>query len=194
LAHGLDQIYPKVHRGLAEKMLGNGGLLTEFVSFTKMEPAYFPRRNRIVAGMADAVVVIESAVKGGALITADIAFSYNRDVMAFPGKAGEPMSSGCNSLIKTNKAALIESAKDLIEIMSWDQQRKSKKPQHKLLFVNLSDEEEKMVNIIREHGECGIDFLCLHAQMKPGKVANLLLNLEFNGIVKGLPGKRYVLL
>jgi DNA processing protein len=193
LAHGLDQIYPKAHRSLASKMLKNGGLLTEFVSFTEMDPSYFPRRNRIVAGISDAVIVIESAVKGGALITADIALSYNRDVLAVPGRAGDPLSAGCNYLIKSNKAALVESAKDILDIMRWNEEKKPGVPQ-KQLFISLTTDEEAIVKLMLEHGECGIDFICLHSRLNTGKVANILLNLEFNGIIRGLPGKRYSLL
>lgn len=188
LAHGLDLIYPELNRGLAEKMIIQGGLLTEFISGTKLNRDFFPRRNRIVAGMSDAVLVIESAGKGGALITADIAQSYNRDVLAIPGRAGEKMSEGCNSLIKMNKAALVESAQDIIMTMRWDDQDSKVSPQKKL-FLNLSDDEQLIIDAFGEHSEMGIDEIYLKTGLSLSKVSSLLLNLEFEGVIKALPGK-----
>jgi DNA processing protein len=190
LAHGLDQIYPYVNRPLAEKMIGNGGLLTEFPSQTKLNRDYFPRRNRIIAGMADATLVVESAMKGGALITADIANSYNRDVFALPGRATDPKSSGCNTLIKNNKAALVQSAEDICYLMGWDQSLHPVHVQQKL-FTELSEEEKKIFALLESAKEADIDLVYLNSGMTASKVAAVLLKLEFDGLIRCLPGKRY---
>lgn len=193
LGHSLDRIYPPQNSGLAEKMIENGGLLSEFVSGTKPDRENFPRRNRIVAGMSDALVVVESGKKGGALITADIANSYHRDVFAVPGRLADTHSEGCNNLIKTNRAALIESAKDIEYIMGWSPQEQQKGTQRKL-FVDLSEDEEKIVEALRQKGTMGIDELIFITQMGATKIASSLLNLEFEGVVKCLPGKSYSLI
>jgi DNA processing protein len=190
LAHGLDQIYPFVNRPLAEKMIENGGLLTEFMSHTALNRDYFPRRNRIIAGIADATLVIESALKGGALITADIANSYNRDVFALPGRATDIRSAGCNQLIKTNKAALIHSAADICYLMSWDQSQQNIHVQQKL-FTELNEQEKKIFEILEGCKEAGIDEIYLNSGMTASKVAAILLKLEFEGLIRSLPGKRY---
>ena len=190
LGHSLDTLYPSQHKKLAKEMLENGGLLTEFISGTKPDRENFPKRNRIVAGMSDAVVVIESDIKGGALITAELANSYNRDVFAVPGKLKETYSRGCNFLIKTNKAALVESANDIAYIMGWDDKRTPQKTQTEL-FIQLSDEEKMLMDILHEHKILSIDKLVIHSGVTPSKVAAGLLNLEFNGLVQALPGKQY---
>lgn len=190
LGHGLDKIYPAVHRTYAEKMLENGGWLSDFTSGTTPDRENFPRRNRIVAGMSDATIVIESKIGGGSLITADIANSYNRDVFAFPGRVNDECSVGCNNLIKQNKAALIQSATDIIYIMGWEQKLKNA-PIQKQLFVELKPEEEILVNLLKEKESVNVDDICLFAKMPMSKVSSLLLTLEFSGIVKSLPGKRY---
>lgn len=190
LGHGLDKIYPAVHRTYAEKMLENGGWLSDFTSGTTPDRENFPRRNRIVAGMSDATIVVESKVGGGSLITADIANSYNRDVFAFPGRVNDECSVGCNNLIKQNKAALIQSAADIIYIMGWEQKVKNA-PIQKQLFVELKPEEEILVNLLKEKESVNVDDICLFAKMPMSKVSSLLLTLEFSGIVKSLPGKRY---
>ncbi len=190
LAHGLDRIYPQVNKSLAEKMVKNGGLLTDFISKTNPDRENFPKRNRIVAGISDATVVIESAIKGGALITANIANSYNRDVFAFPGRVNDHYSEGCNFLIKTNRAALIQSAKDIKYIMQWEPESGKIPKQHKL-FKELSQEEELIVNILKENEETSIDYIVLKSKLSMSKIASILLNLEFDGIVKSLPGKMY---
>ena len=190
LAHGLDQIYPFVNRPLAEKMVENGGLLTEFLSRTALNRDYFPRRNRIIAGMADATLVIESAMKGGALITADIANSYSRDVFALPGRATDPKSSGCNQLIKTNKAALVNSAEDICFMMGWDQSPHQVNIQQKL-FTELTEQEKKIFEILGTGKEADIDEIYLSSGMTSSKVAAILLKLEFDGLIRSLPGKRY---
>ncbi|MCU0370295.1 MAG: DNA-processing protein DprA [Bacteroidales bacterium] len=192
LAHGLDQIYPFVNRPLAEKMVENGGLLTEFLSGTSLNRDYFPRRNRIIAGIADATLVIESAMKGGALITADIANSYSRDVFALPGRATDAKSCGCNQLIKTNKAALIHSAADISYMMGWDRSPRHDQVQQKL-FSELTEQEKVILGILDVRKEAGIDEIYLNSGMTASKVASILLKLEFDGIVRSMPGKRYKL-
>ncbi len=188
LAHGLDRIYPTVNKSLAEKMLNKGGLLTEFMSETNPDRVNFPKRNRIVAGLADAVLVIESALKGGALITADIANSYNRDVFAVPGRPSDSSAEGCNFLIKTNRASLVQNANDIKYFMGWEEAQKKVTRQRKI-FVELSSEEEKLLKIVEENDRVAIDRICLLAQMPTSKVASTLLKLEFDGVVSCLPGK-----
>jgi len=190
LGHGLDRIYPAQNRKLAAKMLEHGGLLTEFRSNTKPDRENFPKRNRIVAGMADAVVVIESGRRGGALITAELANSYNRDVFAIPGRLDDEMSQGCNFFIKTNRAALCEKGEDIAYIMGWDDKPVAKKRQPEL-FINLSDEESSILNLIREHKEISVDQIVIKSGYPTSKVAEILLNLEFEGIVRSQPGKIY---
>ncbi|MEP7265187.1 MAG: DNA-processing protein DprA [Bacteroidota bacterium] len=196
VGHGLDRIYPSNHRSTAVKMIENGGLLTEFISGTNPDRENFPARNRIVAGMCDAVVVIESAEKGGALITADVAGSYNRDVFAVPGNINNTYSTGCNYLIKENKAALVESAADIIKMMRWvpGDEAKSTKAKQRLLFNDLDTEEEKMVNLLQENGPLHFDGISLNSSFTPGKIAKILLDLELKGIVKALPGKQFQLI
>lgn len=191
LAHGLDRIYPAIHKLTAQKMLENGGWLTDFTSKTAPDRENFPRRNRIVAGISDATIVIESKKSGGSLITADIANSYNRDVFAFPGRVDDVCSEGCNTLIKQNKAALIQSAADLIYILGWEQTKNVKAPQQKKLFLELSADEEVLVNVLKEKDSVTIDDLCFASKLPMSKVSGLLLTLEFSGIVKSLPGKAY---
>ncbi len=192
LGHGLDRIYPAQNRPLAEKILTNGCLLTEFLSKTKPDRENFPQRNRIVAGMADAVIVVEAGRKGGALITAEIANSYNRDVFAFPGKVNDTFSIGCNYLIKTNRAALVESAQDVMYSMGWDVQQ-SKTPKQRSMFIVLTPEEQSIVDLLNEQTEMGIDEICISSGLLPGKAAEALLNLEFEDVLRCLPGKRYTL-
>ncbi len=190
LAHGLDRLYPADNRNLAKEMGNQGGLLTEFMSNTNPDRENFPKRNRIVAGLADAVIVIESAARGGALITAGIANSYNRDVFAVPGKLHSKYSEGCNMLIKTNRAALMQSAADVILMMQW--QPESKKPaKQRKLFVELSPDQEKIVEILKENEETHIDTITIKSGFTGSKIAAVLLNLEFEGIVSSLPGKMY---
>ena len=190
LGHGLDRIYPAHNRKLAEKMIDQGGLLTEFTSNTKPDRENFPKRNRIVAGLADAVLVVESDRKGGALITAEIGNSYNRDVFAVPGRIGDDYSRGCHFLIKTNRAALVESGNDIAYMMGWEDVIVEKKSQ-KELFINLSDEEKLIMKTILENEELAIDQITIKTKLSTSKVAASLLNLEFEGLVKSLPGKLY---
>jgi DNA processing protein len=192
LGHGLGMIYPELHASYADKMVKNGGLLTEFISNTKPDRENFPMRNRIIAGLSDAVIVIEAKETGGALITADIANSYNRDVFALPGRFNDEFSYGCNKLIKTNKASLIQSAKDVEYIMGWENNNKPVSIQ-KQLFVELTPEEENIVSIIQANEETSIDMISIQSEMNMSKVSLVLLNLEFKGIVRCLPGKLYKL-
>jgi DNA processing protein len=193
LAHGLDMIYPGTHRAVAKKMLDDGGLLTEFMTGTKPDKENFPSRNRIVAGMCDAVLVIESALMGGALITENFADSYNRDVFAIPGRTEDEYSLGCNFLIRKNKAALVESAEDIAYQLGWhnNEKEKTKKPSQLSIFNELKDDEKELVTLLQQNGKLAIDSICLHAKLPMGKVATTLLNLEFRGIVRSLPGKIY---
>lgn len=195
LAHGLNTIYPKQHKSAAKKMVEQGGLLTEYHSTVEMHPSNFPSRNRIVAGMCDAIVVIESAIEGGAVITANIANSYNRDVFAFPGKASDKYSAGCNFLIKTFKAKMIEGADDLLREMNWakaEQNTKGKK-QPRQLALTLTDEEQKVYNLLNEKTELAIDELADEMQMNVSSLAATLLEMEMNSIIVSLPGKRFKL-
>ncbi|HNW97340.1 MAG TPA: DNA-processing protein DprA [Bacteroidales bacterium] len=194
LGHGLNMLYPQTHKATAEKMMKNGGLLTDFSSDSKFIPENFPKRNRIVAGLSDAVIIVEAAKEGGALITADIANSYNRDVFAFPGRVGDQYSEGCNNFIKTNRAALIQSAKDLVYIMGWEE-KKEKKNQNiqKQLFVELSNEEKLIVDFLNTSESVSVDMLSLKLNLPASKTAAVLLNLEFMGVIRCLPGKIYQL-
>jgi DNA processing protein len=189
LAHGLDRIYPSTHTATAKKMMQHGGLLTDFPGDTNPDRENFPQRNRIVAGLSDAVVVVESGVKGGSMITAEYAFNYNRDVFAFPGRVGDPLSAGCNALIRSQKAGLIESAEDLAKAMGWE----VKKPQsaQQIQLPALNDNEERIVCALRGMGNMHIDEISSVAEMPVFKISSLLLSLEFAGVVKSLPGKMY---
>lgn len=190
LGHGLDRIYPSVNRNLAGKMIGKGGLLTEFTSGTNPDRENFPKRNRIVAGMSDAVIIIESAIKGGAMITADIANSYNRDVFAIPGRLNDTYSAGCNRLIKINKAALAESANDIAYIMGWDEKPKNIKPQRDLFFT-LKEEQQIIYKILADSETTTIDNIIVNSNLPSSVVSTSLLEMEFEGLVISHPGKRY---
>jgi len=193
LGHGLDRVYPYQHKPLAEKILFQGGLLTEFFSGTKPDRENFPMRNRIIAGLCDAIVVVEAAAKGGALITAEIANSYDRDVFAVPGRISDPFSEGTNQLVRMNKAALIQNADDLTFLMGWKQHPGSQQVVQKQLFREMTPDEEKIFNLIQERGQVGIDEIGIGSELSQGQVSTALLNLEFDGVVKSLPGKVYVL-
>jgi DNA processing protein len=193
LAHGLDRIYPPVHKTLAREMLEKGGLLTDFISGTNPDKQNFPKRNRIVAGMADAVLVVETGIKGGSMITAEIANSYNKDVFAIPGRTNDSKSEGCNHLIKTNKANLITNGQDIVEFMNWDLQKTKQKPQRKL-FVDLSPDENIIVNILKQRDNMHIDELYVKSGLKSSEVAAAILNLELQNVLQSLPGKIYKLI
>jgi len=189
LAHGLEQIYPAKHRGTATKMLEKGAVISEFFSSMFPDKNNFIRRNRIIAGLSDATIVVESDIKGGSLITADIANSYSRDVFAVPGRLGDKYSLGTNNLIKTNRAALLESVDDIEYLLGWD---KKDVPKQKQLFVQLSEEEEQLLKGFEEKEELNIDAICRLSGFTMAKVSAMLLNLEFSGVVKCLPGKIFV--
>lgn len=192
LGHGLDQIYPSAHREIALRMLDNGGLLTEFPSGTNPERAHFPMRNRIIAGLSDVTVVIEAAKKGGALITAEIANSYNRDVCTFPGGIDQEYSAGCNYLIKTNRAHLIRNADDLCYLMNWEISNSNKNTtQLNLLPNELSKDETKIYLYIKENKQASIDDIGLYCDWPQSKLAIILLEMEMKGILRSLPGKTY---
>lgn len=194
LGHGLDRMYPPSHYAIAREMVRRGGaLLTEFGIQSKPDRENFPQRNRIVAGMTDATIVIESGAKGGSIITADLAQGYNRDVFAVPGRIHDSNSEGCNKMIKSNKAALLESVKDLEYIMGWSLKEKRNAVQTKI-FVELSAEEEKLLTVLRESAKLQIDELSLKVEMPMSNVMVHLLNLELNGLVRALPGKVYELI
>jgi len=190
LAHGLDRIYPAVHKNTVTKMLENGGLFTEFWSQTTPERENFVKRNRIIAGLSEATIVIESANKGGSLITAEIANSYNRDVFAVPGKLTDNFSKGCNNLIKTNRAALFNSVVDLRYLLNWEEETEAKTIQKKL-FVQLKSEEKPIYNFLNENGKQQLDQIALHCNTPIHKAVTILFNLEMSGLVQPLPGKIY---
>jgi DNA processing protein len=195
VAHGLDRIYPQTHDKIAKRMIGQGGLLTDFMSGTSPDAVNFPKRNRIVAGLCDALVVIESKRGGGSLITATIANSYNKDVFAFPGRAGDILAEGCNGLIKQNRAVLIENAADLLYAMQWVASEKPKtKPNQMALQINLSDDEKKVLNVIINKTNIHIDEICRQTEFTVSKTSTLLLQLEFGNLIKSLPGKMYTML
>ncbi len=193
MAHGMDRIYPPANKSLAKQMTENGGLLTEFRSGTNPDRQNFPKRNRIVAGMTDAVVVIESGIKGGSLITAELANSYNKDVFAFPGRVNDSRSEGCNYLIKNNKASLITGAKDLLEMMNWVPVLQKNRKKQRELFVELSPDERKLTDILQEKEQVAIDELYAKSGLSSSSVAAALLMLEMQGLVISLPGKMYKL-
>lgn len=194
LGHGLDTIYPSQHSQLAKEMIkAGGGLLTEFTSHTPPDKHNFPARNRIVAGMCDALIVVETGVKGGSMITAELANSYNKDVFAFPGRASDPTSAGCNYLIKSNKAMLLTDAQQLMELMAWNH-RPPGSIQQSSLPVALNEEEQKLADIIAQHEAVHIDELNMHSGLSSTTIAAAILSMELQGVVQCLPGKRYKLL
>ena len=191
LGHGMTQIYPSAHASTAREITQQGALLTEFTSNSAIDRNNFLRRNRIIAGLADLTVIVESNARGGALTTAEIANSYNRDVFAIPGRLTDDCSAGCNWLIKTNKANLLQSVADIEYIMGWDNEPKANTPLQREIFPEMSPDEENILRTLRENGECPIDNLSIAVQMSVSKVSTLLLNLELAGLVHSLPGKVY---
>ncbi len=192
LGHGLDRIYPAAHRPVAIKMLEHGGLITEYTSSTNPDRQNFVQRNRIIAGLSDAVVVIESQEKGGSLITAEFANSYNRDVFAFPGKTSDERSRGCNALIKNNKAHLIENAADLEWLMDWQENENSQTTAPlPNLFSSLTDIEQSVFEAIRTIQPVQINQLSKILEMPISNLATLLIEMEFKNAIKCLPGNLY---
>lgn len=193
LAHGLHTIYPHQHKTLAKDIVQHGGLVTEFVNGDKPDKHNFPKRNRIVAGIADATIVIETAIKGGSMITAELANNYNRDVFALPGRTTDSKSAGCNYLIQNNKAVLFTNADELIESLGW-QSKKINKKQQKELFIELSEEEKIVINILKQKETVHIDEINIKSNLNSSSVAAAILNLELQNVITGLPGKMYKLL
>lgn len=191
LAHGLNQIYPKTHKKYVAKMEQNGGFLTEFWSNSNPDKENFVRRNRIVAGMSEATIVIESAEKGGSLITANMANDYNRDVFAVPGRTTDRYSQGCNDLIKTQRANLMTSAADLVYCLNWELETKKVKPIQKQLFVSLDFEEQKIYDYLQQNGKQLLDILALECDFPIFRISSILLNMELKGIIRPLPGKLF---
>ncbi|NDP26271.1 MAG: DNA-protecting protein DprA [Flavobacterium sp.] len=190
VAHGLNQIYPKNHKKYVAKVEQNGGFVTEFWSSSNPEKENFVRRNRIVAGISEATIVIESAERGGSLITANIANDYNRDVFAVPGRTTDKYSQGCNNLIKTQKANLLTSAADLVYILNWDIESKTK-PIQKQLFVTLENDEQKVYDYLLKNGKELMDIIALRCEFPIYKISGMLLNMELKGVIRPLPGKLF---
>ncbi len=192
LAHGLDRIYPSLHRQTATKMTQHGGLLTEYLTQTQPKPENFVRRNRIVAGMCAATVVVESAEKGGALITAGLAQDYNRSVFAFPGRTADQYSQGCNNLIRDNVAALITNAEDFVQMMGW--QPHEKKSVQRQLFPELTEQENLLYQLIAQDERKQLNQLVVESGIPVATVTALLFSLELKGVIRPLPGGRYKVL
>jgi DNA processing protein len=193
MGNGLQRIYPTEHREYARRMLENGGLLTEYPSDTDPDKMNFPMRNRIIAGMCDALLVVETAQQGGSMITAHMALAYGKEIFALPGRAGEKMAQGGNYLIKNNKATLVETAEDIAQSLLW-QGEAAPKAYQLPLFPELTESEQIVVNILRNtEGGVLIDALSHQTQLSHSRIAATLLDLEFKGLVKSLPGKRYSL-
>jgi DNA processing protein len=190
VAHGLNQIYPKIHKKYVAKIEENGGFMTEFWSSSNPEKENFVKRNRIVAGISEATIVIESADKGGSLITANMANDYNRDVFAVPGRTTDKYSQGCNNLIKTQKANLLSGAADLIYILNWDIEKETK-PVQKQLFVSLDDDEQKVYDYLQKNGKELLDTIALQCDFPIYRISGLLLNMELKGVIRPLPGKLF---
>ncbi|MEO6730661.1 MAG: DNA-processing protein DprA [Ferruginibacter sp.] len=193
LAHGLDRIYPVQNKSLAKQMVEQGGLLTEFISNTNPDKPNFPKRNRIVAGICDAVIVIESSKRGGSLITAELGNGYNKDVFAIPGRTIDLKSEGCNYLIKNNKASLITSAQDLLEMMNWNEARKDHPKKQRELFIEFTADEKIVIDILLSQENIQIDQLYFKSGLSSSSMAAALLMLEMQGLVTSLPGKVYKL-
>lgn len=198
LAHGVDYLYPARHKQTADEMVKKGGLLTEFLTQTNADKVNFVRRNRIVAGISDACVVVESAAHGGGLITASLARTYNREVFAFPGNVGSQYSEGCNNLIRDNVAGLISNADDFVKSMNWDDDVKLQRAQQvgieRQLFPDLSTEERQVVSALKKHNDLQINMLSVQADIPIAHLTAILFSLEMKGVLKALPGGMYHLL
>ncbi|MFL3661035.1 MAG: DNA-processing protein DprA [Polaribacter sp.] len=192
LAHGLAEVYPKVHKKYMQQVNENGGFLTEFWHNEMPLRENFLKRNRIVAGISKATIIIESAVKGGSLVTADIANSYDKDVFAVPGRTTDVYSKGCNNLIKNNGAFLLNSAKEIVKMLNWDLKDTPKTIQ-KQLFLELNENEQKIYDLLHEKGQQMLDVISLECNIPIYKLASILLQMELKGVSKPLPGKRFEL-
>lgn len=193
LAHGFEQIYPKAHKKYMRQVMENGGFFTEFGFEENPFRENFLRRNRIVAGMSEATIIIESAEKGGSLVTADIANSYDRDVFALPGRNNDIYSKGCNNLIKYNQATLLTSSNDIVKMLNWDVVAKPKKAIQQELFVTLTDQEQTIYNHLKENGKQMLDLIAIDCNIPLFQISSVLLQMELKGITKPLPGKMFEL-
>ena len=198
LAHGLDDLYPHAHRATASQMIAQGGLLTEFMTKTKADKINFVRRNRIVAGMSDACILVESAAHGGGLITADIAKGYNRDVFAFPGRVGDTYSEGCNNLIRDNGAALLTSAEHFVKAMGWEGDASLAKARsegiERTIFPNLTQEEAKVVETLGQRGDMHLNMLATQTGIAVNRLTSVLFELEMKGVLRTMAGGMYHLM
>lgn len=191
LGHGFHTLYPAVHRQIADKIAGQGGLISDFFSHNLPEPKNFIRRNRIIAGLSEATLVIESGIKGGAMVTAEMANSYDRDVMVIPGRPDDLMSKGCNHLIRSNQASLVESAADIEYLLGWNQNPVRKLPAEPLLFEQLEPDELAVIKLL-DGPPVSVDHLCRLAEFPVQKISSILLSLEFKSLIQAMPGKLYV--
>lgn len=195
MASGLDIVYPSAHHHTAREMLQQGGLLSEHPFGSQPEAFKFPARNRIIAGLVDVVIVVEAAEKGGALITADIAHSYDREVFAIPGPLTSTTSAGCNRLIKSQVAHMYVTAKDLADVMNWQEGPEAPPKESYLNGVEFNEEEEVIVRLLKEHPQgLQIDELSWRSQLSISQLASVLLNLEFRSLIRSLPGKKFALI
>jgi DNA processing protein len=190
LGHGLKTIYPSLHTATARSMVANGGLVTDFYSGILPERNNFIRRNRIIAGISDATLIIESGIKGGALITADIAASYNRDVMAVPGRTDDQWSAGCNALIKCNKASLVERSEDIEYLLGWKPAAMAA-PVQKVIFAEMTENEKKAYDSLRENGDMTLDQLAIALEIPVYRLSTTLLQMELAGLITPCPGSIY---
>jgi DNA processing protein len=191
LAHGFEQVYPKSHKKYVDDITEMGGFITDFWHSDELQRENFLKRNRIVAGISEATIIIESAAKGGSLVTANIANSYSRDVFAVPGRATDNYSKGCNDLIKRNNAAILTSANDLIEMLNWQLEQKKPSFIQKQLFVNLTDNEQAVYDFLLVNGKELLDIISLNCKLPIHQTITILFNLEMKGVVKPLPGKLF---
>ncbi|MDH3697099.1 MAG: DNA-processing protein DprA [Flavobacteriaceae bacterium] len=191
LAHGLNQMYPKIHRQYVAEIEANGGFITEFWSSSSPDRENFLRRNRIIAGLSEATLVVESAERGGSLVTADLAFHYNREVFAVPGRVSDEYSKGCNNLIKKQKAQMISSAAELIYYMGWNIDEKKSTGRQQKLFVELDKIEQKIFDFLQEQGRQELDTISMACELPVNKTPSILLNMEMKGVITPLPGKYF---
>ena len=193
LGHGLDRIYPHAHRNVGMEMCENGGLLTEFSYQVQPKREHFPMRNRIIAAMSDALIVVESGEGGGSIISAELGNKYGKAVFAVPGRLRDDHSKGCNLLIKKGKARLLEHADDIASTLKWDSEEAEKPDIREKILADLNENEKIIVNILQNVDDMTIDKITFESRLAPAKISSILLNLEFKGLIKNLPGKRYML-
>lgn len=191
MANGLEKMYPKTHKKYVHKVLENGGFYTEHWHDEEPLREYFLKRNRIIAGLSEATIIIESADRGGSLVTASIANSYDRDVFAVPGRTTDTFSQGCNTLIRTNRAALLNSAQDLVYLLNWDQKKTKKKQIQRQLFIDLKGDEKTIYDYLLKNGKTLLDHISLTCKIPIYKISGILVSLELQGLVRPLPGKLF---